>query len=359
MNYNLFLFSGILSLFAVFGSVLQFLAVYLDRSLQNSSNIFILSLGCSDFIVGIWTLPTMAVSVYFRSWVLSDSVCQFSAFVDSLAITASVWTLGFTALDRWMLVKSPISYKSQMKQRKAVQIVGMIWLISALAAAPPLLGWSGYDFSSYSLSCAMSSSGGFDSVHRYYFLFYVFLTFPAPIILIVISYSYIAWFVLDGGNSGRQVSIFNVRTAKITALLTAFVMGCILPTFIIGLIFWCGFEIPFSKATSKIVIWGLLANSGVNPLLYGWMNSQFRTVYKRMFWCLIVCKKYATLKRSAFSTQMMLTPTLRRSSAIRPVENKQAASLFGWTEHFDKSHLHPWRNPGYLHKYETKMLNIL
>ena len=333
--------SGVLSLFAVCGSVLQFLAVFLDRTLQNSSNIFILSLGCSDFIVGIWTLPTIALSVYFKTWVLSHSVCQFSAFVDSLAITASVWTLGFTALDRWMLVKSPISYKSQMKQRKALKIVGLVWVISGLAAAPPLLGWSGYGFSSYSLSCAMSSSGGFDDFNKYYFLFYVLLTFPVPVALIVASYSYIAWFVLGGGNRGREVSVFNVRTAKITALLTVFVMGCILPTFIIGLIFWCGFRLPFTKATSKIVIWGLLSNSAINPFLYGWLNSQFRAVYMRMFWCVALCKRYSTVKRSAFSSTMMLTPTFRRSSAIRPQESKKASSLLGWTEHYDKSRLHP------------------
>ena len=331
-----------LSSFAVFGSVLQFLAVFLDKTLQNSSNIFILSLGCSDFIVGIWTLPTIASSVYFKYWALSHSVCQFSAFVDSLAITASVWTLGFTALDRWMLVKSPISYKSQMKQRKALQIVGVVWIISGLAATPPLLGWSGYGFSSYSMSCAMSSSGGFSDVNKYYFLFYVLLTFPGPVCLIIVSYSYIAWFVLGGGNRGRQVSIFNIRTAKITALLTLFVMGCILPTFIIGLIFWCGFHVPFSKATSKIVIWGLLANSAINPFLYGWLNSQFRTVYRRMFWCAILCKKYSTIKRSAFSTAMMLTPTLRRTSAVSPVDSRKTVSLLGWTEHYDVSRLHPY-----------------
>jgi hypothetical protein len=118
-------------------------------------------------------------------------------------------------------------------------------------------------------------------------------------------------------------------------------MGCILPTFIIGLIFWCGFRIPVSKATSKVVIWGLLANSAINPFLYGWMNSQFRTVYRRMFLCIMLCKNYKTVKRSAFSTAMMLTPTLRRSSAISPIESRKATALLEWTEHYDKTRLHP------------------
>lgn len=323
-----------MSLCAVVGSVFQFLAVYLDRGLQNASNLFILSLGCSDLIVGVWTLPSIGISVYHRSWVLSAPVCLFSAFVDSVAITASLWTLGFTALDRCLLVKSPVYYKSQMNQRKALQIVGFVWGLATVGATPPLLGWSGYGFSPFSMSCAMSSSGGFQDLHKYYFLFYVLLSFPAPLAMIVVSYYSIGRFVLSSRyNTKGHIAPYNLRTAKITLILTLFVLGCILPTFVIGLIFWCGYSIPFSQRTSKIVIWGLLGNSAVNPFLYGWLNTQFRTVYVRMCWCVVLRKKYTLLKRSAFSGAM-LSPALRRSPAIRPVVKRDPASraiLGGWT----------------------------
>ena len=108
---------SILSLMAITGNIFQFMAVMLDRTLQNSSNLFILSLGCSDFVVGCWTLPTIAISVSHKEWLFGSVICQFSAFLDSLVIMASMWTLGFTSVDRYMLVKSPISYKSMMSKQ--------------------------------------------------------------------------------------------------------------------------------------------------------------------------------------------------------------------------------------------------
>ena len=322
--------SGILSFFAVFGSSIQFLAVYLDKKLQNTSNTFILSLGCSDLIVGVWTLPTIATSVYHRSWVLTSPICQFSAFVDSIAITASLWTLGFTALDRYMLVRSPIRYKSMMKRSKALQLISIVWIISIASASPPLIGWSGYEFSSFSMSCAMSSTSSFSDVNKYYFLFYTLITFPVPIALIIVSYVFIFRYVLTRHQKGRQITANNLRTAQITFILTIFVLACILPTFILGLIFWCQFFIPISERSSKIVIWLLLGNSAFNPLLYGWLNKQFRDAYKNMIWCLIHLKKYSEIKKTILST----TTIKQRRSIVTPFHEQNSNAKLGWTDEF-------------------------
>ena len=327
------IFSGTLSLFAVFGSSLQFLAVYLDRTLQNTSNIFILSLGSSDLIVGIWTLPTIAASVYHQKWVLTGPVCKFSAFMDSVAITASVWTLGFTALDRYMLVRSPIRYKFKMKKENIIQIISITWIISIGCALPPLIGWSGYEFSSFSMSCAMSSTASFSDINKYYFLFYTLVTFPVPILTIILSYGLIAKYVLTRHQKGFQIAAHNLRTAKITLLLTLFVLACILPTFVIGILFWCQFTIPLSERTCKVVIWLLLGNSALNPLLYGWINKQFKTVYKRMFWCIIHLKRYQVLKQDAFSAIKM--NTRHRTSTITPFDQNMPP-VYGWTDDFKK-----------------------
>ena len=305
----------LLAVFAIFGNLAQFLAIYLESSLQTASNIFIISLGCSDFGVGVITLPTVALTVYNREWVFNDLVCKLTGVVDSVMITASMWTLGFTALDRFFLVQSPICHRNTMTKVKACKTVILCWTLSFACAVLPLLGWSDYSFSEHSMSCAMTSVQGFKSVDKYYFLFYVLVSFPIPLSMIFICYFMIFRFSLNRSMNGitlaktskvglpckPMVLVSNIRTAKITLLLIVFVLACILPTFIIGMFFWFEKSIPFAHQTSKAVIWSLLGNSACNPILYGWFNKHFRSVYKQMFLSLLLREKYSVLRRSMMS----------------------------------------------------------
>ena len=305
-----------LSIFAVVGNVVQFVAIYLEASLQTASNIFILSLGCSDIAVGMLTLPTVALTVYNRAWIFSGLVCRMTAFIDSVVITASMWTLGFTALDRYLLVQSPISHRSRMTKLKARKTVLLCWAIAAGCSVLPLIGWSEYSFSVHSMSCAMKTVKGFESFHKYYFLFYVLVSFPVPIGMIIACYILIFHFsvsrrapnlkvsrgsVKAGSGGCRVAAISHIRTAKITLLLIVFVLACILPTFVIGMIFWFEYNMPFTHQMSKAVIWSLLGNSACNPILYGWFNKHFRSVYKHMILSVILREKYSTLRRSVLS----------------------------------------------------------
>ena len=311
----MFLILMILAVFAVVGNLVQFLAISLESSLQTASNVFIISLGCSDFGVGVITLPTVALTVYNREWVFNDFVCKMTGVVDSVMITASMWTLGFTALDRFFLVQSPICHRNSMTKEKAWKTVSFCWALSIACAIPPLLGWSDYTFSKHSMSCAMTSIRGFKSVDKYYFLFYVLVSFPIPLGMIFVCYIMIFRFSVNRSLSGITLSkpskrgssckplvlVSNIRTAKITLLLIIFVLACILPTFIIGLFFWFETDIPFAHQTSKAVIWSLLGNSACNPILYGWFNKHFRSVYKQMMLSILLREKYSVLKRSVMS----------------------------------------------------------
>lgn len=315
---NLMLFVLItLALFAIVGNLVQFLAIFLETSLQTASNIFIVSLGCSDFGVGIITLPTVALTVYNKAWVFSTLLCKMAGVVDSVMITASMWTLGFTALDRYFLVQSPISHRNTMNKTIARKTVLFCWALSILVAVPPVLGWSDYTFSEHSMSCAMESVRGFDNPHKYYFLFYVLVSFPVPLLMIMVCYFLIFRFFVNKKNTTNSISVSksgkfggcrpvvlvsHLRTAKITLILILFVLACILPTFIIGMLFWSErITSPFSHQLSKAVIWSLLANSACNPILYGWFNKHFRSVYKQMFLSLILREKYSILRRSMLS----------------------------------------------------------
>ena len=327
-----------LSVVAVLGNSAQFLAIYLESSLQTASNIFIISLGCSDLGVGLITLPTVAFTVYHRGWVLNDILCKVAGLTDSLMITASMWTLGFTALDRFFLVQSPIAHRNTMTKAIARRTVMFCWGLSFATAILPVLGWSDYTFSAHSMSCAMTFVRGFNTIHKYYFLFYVMVSFPLPLIMIMVCYVLIFKYsvcikpqrisppkVCNGSGCKPLVYVSNFRTAKITLLLIVFVLACILPTFVLGMVFWGEKDLPqvfVSKISllSKVVIWSLLGNSACNPILYGWFNKHFRSVYQQMFLSVILRERYSLLRRSVLSMRSIQgTPKQQMSFNNNPM----------------------------------------
>lgn len=345
----------VLALFAVGGNLAQFVAIYLEPSLQTASNIFIISLGCSDLGVGIITLPTVALTVRNRGWVLGGVFCQLAAMLDSIFITASMWTLGFTALDRYFLVQSPICHRNKMNKTIARRTVFFCWGLSAACAVLPAIGWSKYSFSSHSMSCAMTFITGFESIHKYYFLFYVLVSFPMPLLMIIVSYIRIGFSVTkksrqqqvnlskqNARNDGCRpiVILSNIRTAKITLLLIIFVLACILPTVVVGMVFWFEQTIPFAHQTSKAVIWSLLGNSALNPVLYGWFNKHFRSVYQHMMLALILREKYSVLKRSMMSMRS-IHGTPKSSFNTNPVVmDIDVMNIIGATSSFGTSLRH-------------------
>ena len=55
---------------------------------------------------------------------------------------------------------------------------------------------------------------------------------------------------------------------------------CVFPVFIIGIMLSAGVNtIPKTQTLAFSVIWLLIANSSINPILYGLLNKNFRAVY--------------------------------------------------------------------------------
>ena len=68
-------------------------------------------------------------------------------WIDTLALTASVYTLMFIIFDRYLKISKPLQYRSRMTTTKSLKIIFIIWLIStafATYAATPDSGSNGF-----------------------------------------------------------------------------------------------------------------------------------------------------------------------------------------------------------------------
>ncbi|XP_028410719.1 histamine H2 receptor-like [Dendronephthya gigantea] len=115
------------------GNILIFLAVVLDpnKNLRIPFNWLIVNLSAADFIVGIITEP---LSVYYHIKEGLDSQGSEEIIVIHMAYfiscTASIFSLTSLAVERYLAVRKPNTYRNKVTNQRILVTIVTIWLIS-------------------------------------------------------------------------------------------------------------------------------------------------------------------------------------------------------------------------------------
>lgn len=288
------------------GNCLVIIAVLLSRKLQTALNAFIVNLAVADLvtclvltlhIVGDWA------RYYFHSL---EPICQVALSITHTCIGCGVFTLATIALNRFLLVLTPRStYQQIFRPRHIVIWIILLWSISAMISIlPPLafnIGKLGFDLPTQ--SCL--SLTDFPTSKQYEHIL-VFGFYPVPLVIIIVCYTGILIKVVKhnkrlkhnkepGGesratcsnersefqieNTSRKEQIITPMEIRVTKnfffVFCAYVI-CLTPYAI------CSFtKCAIAAYTGAIVI----ANSVVNPFIYGLNHPIFREVFISFFKC--------------------------------------------------------------------------
>ena len=126
--------SNICLLLNIPGNVLVIIAVLLDpfKNLRTPFNYLMASLACADLLVGIVTEP-ISVSTHIKEG-LGESIplkevqaLHLSYFI---SCTASVLSLGTLAIERYLAISIPHTYRSKLTGKRILATIVGIWTIS-------------------------------------------------------------------------------------------------------------------------------------------------------------------------------------------------------------------------------------
>ena len=311
-----FLVAAVLGAFIEFGNILTLISVALFRRLRRPKYIPVTSLALADAIVGL--LPVFYVYEFIYTDV-SDGKNVFGLVVISLcalAANSSGWHLAVMAMDRFLAIKYPIEYRTRMTRKRLLILSGICWTIGIMVAGSYFMYLPRVSFSTNSTSSCDRFSTYSSSVP----LLHDFIVQFSQYVIVAVILTSLTISVLfstsvrpgvainqrctsrspsarlngtcatNGGGCPPRDSVRLVKSPRAYKLVTIIIVFYLVAWgfFFIVEIFrltdrFCGsMVLRYAFILSSLCI---AMNSGVNFIVYAWMNQDFRHAYSTILLC--------------------------------------------------------------------------
>ncbi|XP_072177939.1 prolactin-releasing peptide receptor-like [Diadema setosum] len=277
----------IIILLGVFGNVLVCLVVIRRPKMRTVINIFICNLAVSDLLYTLLGFPLTVTMAMSYVWVLPKVFCQISFELPALTIFVSSFTLTAIAADRFCLVVYPLV--KPINKTRCYMTLAFIWISSIALTLPIPIHTDLIDFSfAYDRVVIICQEYWLDVQARTRYSIAMFMIqFWYPLILVTIAHTCISVKLsrnVRPGMRGRESEYReNRRRQRMNRMLSAVVVVfavCWSPFNIFLLLNEVGVAIPCVWTLITQMIAG--SNVIMNPILYAWLNDNFRKEFHRI-----------------------------------------------------------------------------
>ncbi|XP_075531988.1 adenosine receptor A2b-like [Dermacentor variabilis] len=306
-------------------NALLLLSMYRFKRLRTPSNLFLVALFSADFGIGL-LLPPGLYFEFSRPGIRCSALCllPYCLFVQFSGV--AMLSSAAVALDRCTSLALPLTYNNLITHRTAGRTVLAIWAYAILVSGTPLLTLP-----------PLKSPCSFKLVSipvRIFLLCALYL--PC---LAVMTSSYVYVYVVARRHARAIYSVEgNLRTALPpdrhygwTLTLTVATFAMLWTPVVAFMVLEAASEEPYDQKTTFYLGLGGLGASAVDPLLYGFRNSEFRAALLRMLKELLprmsadfLGESPSALHRSRCGTASTLRPA-GASTTLPPLETDCSA----------------------------------
>ncbi|XP_069386013.1 neuropeptide Y receptor type 2 [Paralichthys olivaceus] len=272
-------------LFGVIGNSLVIYVVYKFKNLRTVTNFFIVNLAVADLLVNTLCLPFTLVYTLFEEWKFGQVLCFMLPCAQGMAVHVSTITLNIIALDR----HRSIVYHTETKMSRdmCTLVIVMTWTVSALLASPLAI------FREYgtldlmpnkSISVCTENWPGSSMNGTIYSISMLLVQYGLPLAINSVAYIRI-WNKLKKSLTHGARNDRHQRRKKTTKMLLIMVV-----VFAVSWLPLNAFQLAVDIDSTVLymedfkllfTVFHILAmcSTFVNPILYGWMNSNYRTAF--------------------------------------------------------------------------------
>ncbi|XP_049335582.1 adenosine receptor A1-like [Astyanax mexicanus] len=287
----------VLAVVCCLGNGLVIWAVRAGGSLRKPTFCFITALTVADFLVGSVVIPLgVLVDVGMK---ISFYGCLFMCCDMLMIETASVILLLAIALDRFLRVHIPLTYKTTVTVKRSWIVVTLCWFMAALISFVPMFGWNNsenLDSTVHSNSTSFKC-GFFAVVSTSYLVKFVFFSCFLPVFAIVTGlYCYI--FLTTRKQLRAQIGVRKESStnylkeqrlaASLALVYVLFAVGWI-PVLLMQIVklYYGNETVPSS--VMHVGVFLSHVSSALNPIVYSFripmINKAFRELWLKFTHC--------------------------------------------------------------------------
>nr|XP_015803796.2 trace amine-associated receptor 1-like [Nothobranchius furzeri] len=262
----------LLSLVTVCGNLLVIISVFYFKQLHTPTNSLILSLAVADLLVGILVFPfSMAFSL--SSCMYHDSLfCKVRNSFVILLSSCSILHLCCISIDRYYAVCQPLTYKSKISHRVVVIMITVSWGVSELIGIVMVIPRSNEN-------CGDTCDIVANAVGPLFSYYLPLVIIPCMYLKIFLVARKQACSIQTRMKGGATVSKMERKSTKTLAIVLGGFLLCWTPFFL------CFSFIPLTHNPAPLPVletlnWLALSNSMLNPFIYAFFYSWFRSAFK-------------------------------------------------------------------------------
>ncbi|XP_024142465.2 trace amine-associated receptor 13c, partial [Oryzias melastigma] len=253
------------------------------RQLHTPTNLLLLSLAVSDFLVGFYVMP-IRILLTEDCWVLGTFMCGLYTYISFVLTSVSVETMVLISADRYVAISDQLRYPTKVNLRRVQVCVCLCWAASFFYNGV-IVRDSLRDPDKYNLcigECVLlvdSLTGAVDVV----------ITFFCPITVIVILYMRVFMVAVSQARAMRshivslqssahpRVKKSELKAATALGVVVFMFLVCFCPYFYPNI---AGLTYKSSDFSAVFGMWLFYSNSCINPLIYAFFYPWFRKSLK-------------------------------------------------------------------------------
>ena len=126
----------------VCNSVVVYAFIAYKKLRTSATNYFVISLAISDILTSAFvTTFKLDLTLKMGKWAHGAFMCSLYTTMYLLAVPSSVINLCAVTVDRYLVLRMPLRYNTLMPPRRAVCVIGFLWIYAVIWACLPVMGW--------------------------------------------------------------------------------------------------------------------------------------------------------------------------------------------------------------------------
>ncbi|XP_047674962.1 trace amine-associated receptor 6-like [Tachysurus fulvidraco] len=282
----LYVCSAAVVLLTVCGNLLVIISVLHFKQLHTPTNMLLLSLAVSDFLVGALVMPAMLIWTIESCWIFGRDFCICFWMIFSFLIISSIYNITLIAVDRYLALSNPFLYMNRVSVRITAVVIIFDWCVMLIY----ILAFM-YFNGNFTIS-VMCPGECYCFLNENWAVFDLIYSFIFPLSVIIILYTRVFMIAKKHATAIRELNNHTRpktqkitshsmkserKAAKVLCILVSVFLVCLLPYYIYSLL---GYAIGIqTEIFQKILIIHCL-NSTINPVIYALFYPWFRRCVK-------------------------------------------------------------------------------